>query len=204
MLFATVARTQKADSIPRAQPRPPTIPLSMASLFPPPHLQPCSPNLLTSTQKFSLGAGRDRVATRMKGWLIHKFPPSFPQRHKEKLLQTSTHLNSSYYHLLGHAQAILPKWTNTPTRQLLISLFLLFGTRNQRFKSPSPLPETPPLPPHLRAPLASLWEYVWSPARPHQYELWVLWEGNSFSWRSTRREFTETDSSVDLQLWSGL
>ena len=44
----------------------------------------------------------------MKGWLIHKFPPSFPQRHKEKLLQTSTHLNSSYYHHLGHVQAILP------------------------------------------------------------------------------------------------
>lgn len=68
-----------------------------------------SPNLLTSTQKkFSLGTGRDRAATQMKGWLIHKFPPSFPQRHKEKLLQTSTHLNSSYYHHLGHVQAILP------------------------------------------------------------------------------------------------
>ena len=98
------------------------IPLSMAFLFPPPYLQPYF------SQPFNKHtAGRDRAATWIKGWLIHKFPPSFAQRHKEKLLQTSTHLNSRYYHHLGHAQAILPTWTNMPTRQLLISLFLLFG-----------------------------------------------------------------------------
>lgn len=119
--FATVPRTQKADLIPRVQPRPPTIPLSMAFLFPPHTFKCISPNLLTSTQQAGTGQQHELRAGLYINFhhLLHKDTKKSCFRHQP----TWTPVTTTWV-MPSH----LPTWTNMPTRQLLISLFLLFWT----------------------------------------------------------------------------